>query len=82
MEQDNRRDKEIILSTVACIVRELMDTSSSSSESDEEMEIVERHSRKRNKVPRVENYVEVTIAGLTDQQFKAHFRYYNTNSTL
>lgn len=46
MEQAVQNRRDIILA-VARTVRELIDTSSSSSsESDEEMEIIERHTRK------------------------------------
>lgn len=82
MEQAEENRKDIILTAVASIVRELIDTSSSSSESDEELEIVQRYTRKREHVPRVENYVEITVPAFTDEQFKAHFRYCNTTSIM
>lgn len=75
MEQEENR-RGIILAVACTAVRELLDTSSSSSDSDEEIEIIKKYVRKRKRVPQVENYVEVTVAALTDQQFKAHFRYY------
>jgi hypothetical protein len=70
--EPNRKN---LFTAIVLIVQELIDSSSSSSESDyEECLIVEKINQRRN-VPRVQNYVEKIVPALTDQDFKAHFRY-------
>lgn len=68
----------IMLTAVAYITQELIDTSESSESDDEELVILEKEVGKNQKreVPRVLNYVELTVPAFTDEQFKVHFRYY------
>lgn len=74
MEQNRKR---ILLFAVAGIVQELIDSSSESD--DEDLQIIERNinirKNVRRRVPRIENYVEEIVAALTEEEFKAHFRY-------
>lgn len=60
-----KQNRNIMLVIFIHSVRELIETSSSS-DNDEELEGVERYLRKRKNVPRVENYVEITVPALTD----------------
>lgn len=71
MEQDRKN----LLTAVALIVRELIDSSSSSESDNEEFEIIERLNQRRN-MPRLQNYVERILPALTNQEFKAHFWYF------
>lgn len=78
MEQNQRN---AVLAVLTHIVRELLETSSFS-DSDEELELITRCIRRRKNVPRVKNYVELIVPALSDQQFKAHFRYCNIKSNV
>lgn len=68
MEETKENRKHLKLTALACIIHELIDTTSFF-ESDKEIKIMEMYTRKRTKMPRIENYMEYTIATLTDKQF-------------
>lgn len=69
------QDRQTLLTAVALIAQELIDSSSSSESDNEELEILQRNVNQRRKVPRIQNYMETIVPMLTNQQFKAHFRY-------
>lgn len=72
-EQDMNRE---ILTIAVVIMREIIDSDSSSSKSDdEELEIIKDCMNLRRHVPRITNYVSHVIPNLTKEEFKAHFRY-------
>lgn len=58
---------------IITILRELVDFSSSESD-DDETEYAMHVAERREKLPRLENYVENIIPVYDNQQFKSHFR--------
>jgi len=68
------QDKRVLLTSVTLILQELLDSSSDSD--GEELQIIKHCINVRRHVPRVENYVQGIVAALTENEFKAHFRYY------
>lgn len=66
------QNRQNLLTAVALITQELIDSSSSSESDNEELE---RNIIQRRKVPRMENYVETIVPMLTNHEFKAHFTY-------
>lgn len=68
------QNKNVLLSAEVLIVQDLIDSSSESD--DEDVKIIQRSINIRRHVPRIQNYVEEIVAAFTEEEFKAHFRYY------
>lgn len=77
MDEDNFIDltpqQTVILNGITVILMQVIDFTSSS-ESEDELEYVMDVIGRREKLPKLENYVENIVPTYSDQQFKSHFR--------
>lgn len=64
----------VILNGVAVILMELIDFTSSSESEEDELEYLMDVMGRREKLPKLKNYVENIVPTYSDQQFKSHFR--------
>jgi len=67
----NERLKKIVISLL--VLKELIE-SSSSSDSEEDLDALTNIETYRRKIPRLKNYVEEVVLRWRDDEFKSHFR--------